>query len=102
MIDITENIDKLIELLDDSDLVKEYKVLKNELLNDKKLLKKVEKANNLDIYSKEYKELKLELYKNDKYKRLQQIEIEFHLLGLDISNKLNTLTDRKICYDKNN
>lgn len=90
--ELLEKLDIVINDFNDSKEVKEFLKYKEKVLNDKDLLNKISKLKELDNNSKEYKELKEELFKNNDYKEYKHLENELYFLSLEIGNKLSSLS----------
>lgn len=90
--ELLEKLDIVINDFNDSKEIKEFLQYKEKVLNDKDLLNKISKLKELDNNSKEYKELKEELFKNNDYKEYKHLENELYFLSLEIGNKLSSLS----------
>lgn len=103
MLNIDKDINKLIELLDNDNRIIELKKYKDILLNDKDFLEMINKIKELDIYSEEYKELKLKLFENANFREYKHLENEINLLILEINKRLKTLTKKtRVCNHASN
>ena len=98
MEEINNKIDELIGILNNDCRIKRLNKLKAELNADKNLIIKVEILKNLNQYSNEYKNIKLELFKNSKFVEYKELENEINILILEINQKLKGLTDTKRCH----
>lgn len=88
-------INTFFDELDNLDSIKEIKVLKIELLNNKELL------NDLDNYHlMKNVALKRKLYEYPLYVRYLSLEVNINLLIQDIKKKLD-FTDRKCLHESN-
>lgn len=88
-------INTFFDELDNLDSIKEIKVLKIELLNNKELL------NDLDNYHlMKTVTLKQKLYEYPLYVRYLSLEVSINLLIQDIKRKLD-FTDRKCLHESN-
>ena len=88
-------INTFFDELDNLDSIKEIKVLKIELLNNKELL------NDLDNYHlMKTVDLKQKLYEYPLYVRYLSLEVSINLLIQDIKKKLD-FTDRKCLHESN-
>jgi len=97
-----EFIDDIIKTFE---LDEKVTILKNEkqlLLTDEEFIKKLNKLKSLDIYSKEYKSIKKDLFQDSHFVRYKQIENELNLLIMEINQRLKKLTDERGCYNENN
>lgn len=87
-----EKIDKLKEVLDDTETIKRIKELTNEITQDKKLLKQIEDYN----YTKDER-IKEEILKNQKFREYKHQEAELNLLILEINAQLKQITKKDKC-----
>ena len=97
-LELNIKIYNFLEILKNASLIQEYIEQKKKVLENKELLKKVEKIHNLDVYSEEYKCIKHELFQNDDYKRYLELENELFYLILEINQELKTLTGKRGCF----
>lgn len=97
-LELNIKVSNFLENLKNDSLIQEYIEQKKKVLENKELLKKVEKIHNLDIYSEEYKCIKHELFQNDDYKRYLELENELFYLILEINQELKTLTGKRGCF----
>lgn len=88
---------ELIEILERDERITYLKNKKAELLNDNDFMSKVNKLRNLDKYSNEYIELKVELFKNPTFIEFKRLENEINILIMEINQRLKTLTDERGC-----
>lgn len=88
---------EIINLLEKDDRIINLKKKKMELLNDVEFMGKINKFKELDMYSEEYKKIKLELFENSTFMEFKQLENEINLLILEINSKLKELTDERGC-----
>lgn len=95
-------VDELINILNNDSRIKRLYELKVELNNDKSLKSKIESLKILDQYSTEYKDIKLDLFKNPKFVEYKELENEINILILEINQKLKTLTDERSCHHASN
>ena len=95
---LQEKIDEFINVLATDTRLIEIKRLKEELLNDQKLLNKIEKLHN-NPYDQV---LKQELFQNDNFKKYKELENEIYFLTLEMNQVLNKLTDGGRCFNENN
>lgn len=91
---LQNKIDELLDILSKDSRMMELKILKNKLLEDKKLLADIEKWKE-NPYNKD---LKQQLYQNESYKQYQHLENEIYFLTLEMNRILNRLTDSKGCH----
>ena len=99
---INNKVDELINILNNDSRIKRLYELKVELNNDKSLMSKIESLKILDQYSTEYKDIKLDLFKNPKFVEYKELENEINILILEINQKLKTLTDERGCHHAGN
>lgn len=97
-LELNIKVSNFLEILKNDSLIQEYIEQKKKVLENKELLKKVEKIHNLDVYSEEYKCIKHELFQNDDYKRYLELENELFYLILEINQELKTLTGKRGCF----
>ena len=97
-LELNIKVSNFLEILKNDSLIQEYIEQKKRVLENKELLKKVEKIHNLDVYSEEYKCIKHELFQNDDYKRYLELENELFYLILEINQELKTLTGKRGCF----
>ena len=88
-------INTFFDELDNLDSIKEIKVLKIELLNNKELLKDLENYHLMKTVT-----LKQKLYEYPLYVRYLSLEVSINLLIQDIKKKLD-FTDRKCLHESN-
>lgn len=91
-LELNMKVFNFLDKLKNDSLIKEYKVQKKKVLENKELLKLIDKIHNLDIYSQEYKDIKHKLFQNNDYKRYLELENEIFYLILEINQELKTLT----------
>ena len=99
---INNKVDELINILNNDSRIKRLYELKVELNNDKSLMSKIESLKILDQYSTEYKNIKLDLFKNPKFVEYKELENEINILILEINQKLKILTDERSCHHASN
>ena len=99
---INNKVEELINILNNDSRIKRLYELKVELNNDKSLKSKIESLKILDQYSTEYKDIKLDLFKNPKFVEYKELENEINILILEINQKLKTLTDERSCHHASN
>ena len=99
---INNKVDELINILNNDSRIKRLYELKVELNNDKSLMSKIESLKILDQYSTEYKDIKLDLFKNPKFVEYKELENEINILILEINQKLEILTDERSCHHAGN
>lgn len=97
-LELNIKIYNFLENLKNDSLIQEYIEQKKRVLENKDLLKKVEKIHNLDIYSEEYKCIKHELFQNNEYKKYLELENKVFYLILEINQELKTLTGKRGCF----
>ena len=88
-------INTFFDELDNLDTIKEIKKLKIELLNNKELLKDLDKYHLMKTVT-----LKQKLYEYPLYVRYLSFEVNINLLIQDIKKKLD-FTDRKCLHESN-
>ena len=92
-------LEELLETLDNSKLIKDINVLKEEIYSDKLLKEKINQFKSISSYgySNELIKLKQEIINNDKIKRFKILQNELNLIIKEINQKLLKLTDEKRC-----
>lgn len=93
--DINIKLEELFIALDNSSLIKNLDYYKNKILMNKSLMDKINKIKSLNKYDPAYKELKLDIYKDNDYKNYIKLEQELNYLIMDINSKFkNIIGDR--------
>ena len=95
--EIIKKLDEITDIIENDNNIKEYKMLKKDILNDSKLLNKISKLKQIDSYNKEYLDLKNSILSNEKYKKYIYLEKEMFYIIKDINIKLNSLTEKRNC-----
>ena len=84
----------LIDVLDNSSLIKELSYYKDKVINDKYILDLINKYNNSN--NKEEKiTIKKELYNNINYKKYMENHNKLNYIILDINNRIKKITNTK-------
>ena len=84
----------LIDVLDNSSLIKELSYYKEKVINDKYILDLINKYNNSN--NKEEKiTIKKELYNNINYKKYMENYNELNYIIMDINNRIKKITNTK-------
>jgi len=96
-LELNIKVNNFLDKLKDSALIKDYIIQKQKVLENKELLKLIEKFHNLDIYSEEYKCIKYELFQDSDYKKYLELENEIFYLILEINKELKTITRTRGC-----
>ena len=92
--EIIEKIDEIISLLKDSKEIKEFYELKEKIINNKELLKKIEEVkNDENKYSKNYIDKKREIIELNDFKEYKIKEKELYMLVQSINIKLKSLIE---------
>ena len=92
--EIIEKIDEIISLLKDSKEIKEFYELKEKIINNKELLKKIEEVkNDENKYSKNYIDKKKEIIELNDFKEYKIKEKELYMLVQSINIKLKSLIE---------
>ena len=99
---INDKVEELIDILNNDRRVKRLKVLKKELNKDEELISKIEYLKKLDQYSVDYRNLKKEILKNNKFVEYKDLENEISIIILEINRKLKNLTNERSCHHENN
>ncbi|MDD3241412.1 MAG: hypothetical protein PHQ64_01340 [Bacilli bacterium] len=97
--ELVNKIDELLSELDNSNLIKDTLIFKQNIMNDKELLLLIEDLKNKKDYitNQEYIEKNQELFMNDDYKNFKKNESDINLLILSINSKLKSLLDDRGC-----
>ncbi len=95
--EIIKKLDEITDIIENDNNIKEYKMLKKDILNDSELLNKISKLKQIDSYNKEYLDLKNSILSNEKYKKYIYLEKEMFYIIKDINIKLNSLTEKRNC-----
>ena len=95
--EIINKLDEITSIIESDKEIKEYKELKKELLNNQELLDKINRLKQMDKYDNNYLELKKEILSNKIFERFTHLEKELFYDIKDISNKLQTLTEKRGC-----
>ena len=103
-INLINKIDELINVFENSEQIQELTKLKEDILKDQDIKKKIEHFNIIkdNIHSSELINIRKELLQNKKIKKYKEIENELLLLTFAINQKLNSLTNEKRCINENN
>ena len=91
---IIEYTYKLLDTLDNSNLIKQLTKYKNKLLNNKDILDKINQVKEEKDNNKKIK-LKKELYQNNDYKMYMKYYQELSLIVLKINKKYNEYTNTR-------
>lgn len=93
-IEIINKLDEITHIIkNDSNFVR-INELKKILLNDKKLLDKIKRLNNMSQYDLDYLNLKKEILSNQNFKEYNDLEKEKYLTILLINKELNSLLEK--------
>ena len=95
--EIIEKLDEITNIIDNDKDIKEYKELEKRILNNKELLKKINKLKSINSYGNDYIELKKEILSNKDYSRYLELEKKLFFDIKDINNKLNCLLEKSGC-----
>lgn len=96
---ILSHLDKIEELLDQSQLMNQLTKTRKLIFQDQKLLDQIEqykKSSDQDFH------LKKQIYENELYRTYQSLENELFYLILSINERLNQLTEGKRCQHESN
>ena len=95
--EIIEKLDEITNIIDNDKDIKEYKELEKRILNNKELLKKIDKLKSINSYGNDYIELKKEILSNKDYSRYLELEKKLFFDIKDINNRLNCLLEKSGC-----
>lgn len=84
----------LIDVLDNSSLIKELSYYKDKVINDKYILDLINKYNNSNN-NEEKITIKKELYNNINYKKYMENYNKLNYIILDINNRIKKITNTK-------
>jgi hypothetical protein len=90
--DINLRLNELLNVCDNNKIINDFCLLKGKVEIDEKVLLLIDKFNNNQSI-----ETKKELYNIPLYKEYKDLEREIYYLTLEITKRLNTLTDIKKC-----
>lgn len=93
---IIESTYKLLDALDNSEVIKKLTYYKEKLLHDEEVLSLVKKYNQEEDNELKLK-IKKELYLNDNYKNYMEAYNELSLIVLQINKKFKEYTNTKEC-----
>lgn len=93
---IIEKTYELLDLLDDSDIIKNLVKYKDTVMNDKEVLDLVNRFND-SSYDKEMIDIKKELYKNNDYKNYMDNYYKLYNIVLKINNKYKKILGIRKC-----
>ena len=85
---------ELIDILDNSLLIKELSYYKEKTMNDKYILNLIDKYNN-SIHNEEKIIIKKELYNNINYKKYIDNYNKLNYIIMDINNRIKKITNTK-------
>lgn len=89
---LIEKIDKLKKELDTSKEVKDVKLLRKKIQENKELITKI------DLYNQTRKEqLKKEIYSNSDYIKYKEAETNLNILILELNSKLKKINNKGKC-----
>lgn len=94
MNDIIKKTYELIDILDNSDIIKELSYYKDKIINDKYILDLINKYNNSNN-NEERITMKKELYNNINYKKYMENYNKLNYIILDINNRIKKITNTK-------
>lgn len=89
---LIEEVENLITEIENTDLVKDLKISKKEVLNDKEIINLVEKYNEYND-----KNIKNKLYENEKFKKFKEQETKLNILIIEINSKLKKINNKGKC-----
>lgn len=99
MSEIIEKTYKLLDTLDNSEVIKKLTKHKEKILQDEAVLSLVKKYNNEENINEKIA-LKQKLYNNEDYKKYMEAYIELSLIVLKINKKYAEYTNTKGCINK--
>jgi len=92
--EIIEKIDEIINLLKESNEIKEFSELKEKIYNNKELLEKIDELKkDENTYSQMYINKKKEIIELDDFKQYKAKEKELYMLVQSINIKLKSLIE---------
>ena len=99
MSEIIEKTYKLLDALDNSEVIKKLTKHKEKILQDEAVLSLVKKFNNEEDQNTKI-EIKKKLYENDNYKKYMEAYNELSYIILKINKKYAEYTNTKECINK--
>lgn len=94
--DIINKTYELIDVLDNSFLIKELIFYKDKIINNKELCKLIDKGNReLDDYV--LMSIKRELYKYEEYRKYQELYNELNFIVMEINSRYKKLFNERMC-----
>ena len=94
--DIMNKTYELIDVLDNSSLIKDLTFYKNKILNNKKLCELIKKGNNEeDKYV--LMSIKKDLYNNFEYSEYMRLYNELNYIVMDINSRYKRLFNDRMC-----
>lgn len=88
MQNIDEKIRNFLELVKENPDILRFQVLQNDLLEDSSLCKKIQKIHGLNKNDLAYKDLKKELFQNERYKEYLHLDQKITFWTYEMSQKL--------------
>lgn len=97
MNDVMEKTFLLIDELDNSDIIYNITLYKNNIMNNKELRDLIDEANKIDD---EYmlKDIKIKLYEYDDYKNYMHYYNELNFIVMSINKRFRELVNDKGCF----
>lgn len=89
--DLIERLQIFLDNFENMEEVKEIKSLTKVIQEDKDLMEKISRLQNMDKYNLDYIPLKKEILENSNYKRYITLTNDLNLLMMDFSLKLKDL-----------
>ena len=94
MNDIMDKTYKLIDILDNSDIIHNLTFYKDKIMNNKEIQLLIDKGNSIDD---EYL-IRIKLYKYDDYKNYMDNYNKIMYVVMDINNRMRSLTKDRNCF----
>ena len=90
---IDHHLSKIIDLLDQSDELKQMEQWKEKILNDAILKQKINKLKELEAnpYDPSYQKIRKELFEEEKIKNYKKLENDLYYFTLELSKELKEL-----------
>lgn len=95
--DIIKKLEELQKLIENDDTYKQAKAIQKKLLENSELINQIERLKKENIHSDNYLQEKKKLYKNEDYKKYQELENKLYIMTLEINQILNRLIEKRSC-----
>ena len=96
-IEIINKLDEITSIIKNDKDIKRYKELKQNLLSNEDLIKKINNLKKYEEFSSKYVDLKKEILNNKEYKEYVYLEKEVYFLVQQMNKKMNSLVEKRVC-----